>query len=1227
MVRFILPLILMSLIFSAPGAAQICGPGTPSFTVDLRGNPDSTWTSSPTARADTCCGVTGSEVCIEFIITLDSLAHGIRLDLIDGALPSGALYYKLNCGPQVPIGTELCFTTPGPHSVTFCKPGNNTNTYQIRSIGKPKASGDIIVSEGCTGILGAAGFDASTITWKSATNDSLLNSFLSCRSSCDTVTVQAQPGYPPFADYVVCGMPNNACQYNTVCDTVRVQFVSDLAVDILPDSPAVCFGMNSATLEAQVSGGLPPYVYDWSTGESTAIIQSGSGWRTVSITDQTSCGQVVDSVFVDSFSVPIDAQAGVDTLVCAMNKQVELQGVVAAALGGYWKGGAGTFSGGRTNLTATYTPTAQELATGFVDLELVTTGNLGCPGDSDIVRITYSNTPVATLSGPATACAPERANYIVQTDPTNTTFWQVNGGARMGTSTSDTITVDWNNAGSASVWATVSNSAGCDTLMKQPVQVNVLPQPSISGATTTCAYDQALVYTSAGSGTFVWSVAGGQIRQGAGTKTIEVDWGAAGAGFVAVALADPATGCTAYDSLPVTIQPTPNPNVSLSGATHVCAPATEVYTLQNGTGYSYQWQVQGGIISGSSTGSNLSVNWSNAAAGSVSVTVIHPSGCDTVLTLPVQVDLLPQPSVSGAATACAYDPMVTYTSSGAGTFIWSVVGGHIRQGSGTNSISVDWSGPGQHDVAITLSDPASGCTAYDTLPVTVNPSPNANVVLSGRRKICAPLQAHYEVQSGAGYSFQWQVNGGTVLGSTTNSAVNVQWSNAGTGAVSVLIKTPQGCDTTLTLPVQVDIAPNPVISGSAGICAFTSGVTYNVSGAGNFAWSVSGGQIVQGNGTQQGTVDWHQGGQGLLTVQATDPATGCQAQDTMRVQIHATPDVSLTGKEEVCPFEDGVFYMAQTNSSLDFHWSISNGNITSGNGTSQVQARWNGSGRGQLGLYVVNPSTGCDTSLAKDVRVLSTAAIAPQDTAGCPPMEVNFKGLGDSSTQRYVWNFGEGTHANVQNPTFTYTNSGSYKVMLITQSTAGCSDTAWSNVLVHPAPKAAFSIKYPYGRDFLYALDDSLRLQNWSTGGEFYQWEFGDSAFSWMMEPTHMYGDLGVYMVQLVAENNWGCTDTVMQPVRVMVKSNLLVPNVFSPDENDINDQFFVVSQELAEFNIQIYNRWGEKVFESDDQYFRWDGKYKDQYVMQGVYVYTIKAEDRNGEPLDKHGTITVLHQ
>ncbi len=261
------------------------------------------------------------------------------------------------------------------------------------SVGPPSAGADIAVNlnVGCIRQFTATNYNTSTITWNSIFPGTVgaYNSYLSCTSGCNNPSITPTIGAPPYVDYQVCGL-SLSCNPVNVCDTVRVTFNPQLTIAITPPTPVLCTGQSSIALTATANGGTPPYTYLWNNVNPSQTITVGSGVYTVKVTDATDCSPVYATVTVTSYSVSPSANAGPDQTVCSQNPITTINGVVNGASGGIWSGGAGTFSPNNTTLSGvSYSPTAADLAAGFVDLTLTTTGIGSCSPVSDVVRINY----------------------------------------------------------------------------------------------------------------------------------------------------------------------------------------------------------------------------------------------------------------------------------------------------------------------------------------------------------------------------------------------------------------------------------------------------------------------------------------------------------------------------------------------------------------------------------------------------------------------------------------------------------------------------------------------------------------------------------------------------------------------------------------------------------------------------------------------------------------------
>jgi len=258
---------LLGCSFIAHSQSGLCDVDVPFYAVDMSGNPDSIYISPQDVRNSSCCGAVFPDRCIEFEITLDAGAIGIKFDIYSGAVPPGALFYQINCGTLIQVGDVICLSGQGPHTLTFCKPGNNPNQYAITSIPGVAAAPDTYTLEGCSTILQVTGLVDSTVAWMDITSGSAFyNTFLSCTSGCLNTALSTQPGFPSFIDFEVCGMIySSQCPtiQNYACDTLRVFINPTLQVSISPNSNLPCGTDSARLLTAQVTGQSGAIIYEW----------------------------------------------------------------------------------------------------------------------------------------------------------------------------------------------------------------------------------------------------------------------------------------------------------------------------------------------------------------------------------------------------------------------------------------------------------------------------------------------------------------------------------------------------------------------------------------------------------------------------------------------------------------------------------------------------------------------------------------------------------------------------------------------------------------------------------------------------------------------------------------------------------------------------------------------------------------------------------------------------
>ena len=117
----------------------------------------------------------------------------------------------------------------------------------------------------------------------------------------------------------------------------------------------------------------------------------------------------------------------------------------------------------------------------------------------------------------------------------------------------------------------------------------------------------------------------------------------------------------------------------------------------------------------------------------------------------------------------------------------------------------------------------------------------------------------------------------------------------------------------------------------------------------------------------------------------------------------------------------------------------------------------------------------------------------------------------------------------------------------------------------------------------------------------------------------------GIYWVKVTDSNNCTASDTI----NIMYKNcedTLVIPNLFTPNGDNVNDYFVIKNSNNWDINLQVFNRWGNEVYKADNYQNNWDGKSKGMPLADGVYYYIINAKGKyNGKEEQHHGSLTIM--
>lgn len=274
----------------------------------------------------------------------------------------------------------------------------------------------------------------------------------------------------------------------------------------------------------------------------------------------------------------------------------------------------------------------------------------------------------------------------------------------------------------------------------------------------------------------------------------------------------------------------------------------------------------------------------------------------------------------------------------------------------------------------------------------------------------------------------------------------------------------------------------------------------------------------------------------------------------------------------------------------------------------------------QCGVTVSNGSTVV-------VHPLPTIAITPQTASGCDAVPVSFVDNDPNNAGcTYAWNFGDSFTGTGSNITHNYSGSGMFNVNVVITSPFGCvgNGNTIALITVYDSPVADFAV----ASNTVTELEPSFHFQNnCSVNTIGWQWDFGDNTTDNVPSPMHTYASTGTYLARLVATSNGGCTDTTEMPVYVEPEYTLYVPNAFTPNGDGKNDVFLAYGNEIEEFTMTVFDRWGNQVFSSKDILIGWDGHANDGsgVAQQDVYVYKIAVKDFKGKSHKLTGSFSLL--
>jgi PKD repeat protein len=542
-----------------------------------------------------------------------------------------------------------------------------------------------------------------------------------------------------------------------------------------------------------------------------------------------------------------------------------------------------------------------------------------------------------------------------------------------------------------------------------------------------------------------------------------------------------------------------------------------------------------------------------------------------------------------------------------------------------------FSQPGTYTVLLQTSD-NNNCTAFKYLFVTIDPLPEPKFsYLSG---ICDSIVVFHDLSSGNGsplLSWIWDYGDGFSDTVTTTGMTDLShhYPNPGYYNARLTVTNEKSC----VAEYNESIFVNPCIDASINtesqqVCqnypvAFTDS-SYSGIPISDWIWDFGDNTIIQYQPPHSSIVVHSFENSGYHTVKLIIKTafSGTEISDSTSMIIFVKPSpVSDYEVKNVC-LGDSVMFMNKSsgnNTTISSYTWVFRDPLNAPNDISHSQdVSYLYAIAGEyLPLLIAENSIGCIDTSSYPVTVYSPpdAHMAVNNPCiGHPTDFVDMSDSGSGSIVDWAWTITDVSGVlivdTIQNPKITFTKTGDFNANLIVTDANGCADTTSRAFTELTGPTGDFS--------FVEQIDGQewqIKIDNHSKEAISYEWDFGNNTYSNAEDPVATFDEEGEYLITLISTNENSCTDTTYKNYQLIFKG-LYIPTAFAPEDPKGNAAIFQPKgQGLKTFSIQVFNQWGDVVWESATENLidgepgeGWDGKYRGEYVRMGVYVWVASA-------------------
>ena len=1034
---------------------------------------------------------------------------------------------------------------------------------------------------------------------------------------------------------------NNGC-YDE--DTLVVE-VDSVSIRFLNKNLELCTDI-SQSLEPNPVGGSGVFVFHQWSGDRTDLLSSTDTENPIftsttpgvygyqyTVRDSYGC-EDVDSIYVTVSEQPV-SNAGNDAIACGLIYDLN---AIPSVGSGQWTLNAGP---GAVNFADASDPLTEVTVDTYGSYTFTwTEDNNGCV-DSDDVNIAFNQVPDPSVINDADTCG---YVYILQAFPDiGVGRWEQVFGPGAASFANPDLSISEVSVNTAGVYgfAWVEDNNGCQAGDTVKITFYPIPVASIGpfDGESCSPIEVTFNNTSSDADTYFWDFDDGYISNQSDPEHTFVNNTFDPIDYTIKLVASNSFGCVDTLNSELRVLPAPLAQFEYNDEPG-CSPLEIEFTNQSEGATIYEWQFGDGDASALEDAKHIYTNEEQYVQSYKATLIAHNDyGCRDILDNYVTVyplinydfELTPSEGCHPLLVEMVSDP-------GAYSYTWNFGDGQSAEGANITSHVFENEESTPEDYTIKLyTSSVFGCRDTSEMNVTVFPSPVSNFTLTNSEG-CSPFIAEFNNMSDGATSSKWIFDDDEET--TTNDSEDIKhtYVNHELATVSfqplLVVANDYGCKDSISKFLNVFPKVTAAISdGGEGCTPYMESLLNNSIGASQFTWNFGDGNTSNSFNGHNEYINNTLVDQDYEVEMIAESVYGCSDTTYTAVTVYRRPVPEFTVSPKELQMPKSTVQLANTTHGDKWNYRWLFGDETSSVLKDPSSHTYAASGEYEIWLRVDGEN--CSDSLRQIVTIYPTlpAIDYGPDVEGCPPLEVNFyNNTVDAHT--FFWDFGDGNVSSEKEPVHTYHTSGKYKVKLMAEGPGGLVEADHVEINVYDTPMADFEVRPPKIK-----IPETVSFINKSEGATSYLWNFGDGNTSTEHSVQYAYQNTGIYDVRLTVTNELGCSDehVIREAVIAEEAGSIDFPNAFTPNPAGSSGGQYIpgspdnfvfypfVHEGIVDYQLRIYTRWGELIFESQDIKIGWDGYHMDKICAAGVYIWKVTCKYSNGNIEIKTGDVTLF--